>query len=464
MVTVPSFDRMKEHDGLTAWFADYDFDRIGALDRHTASVTPRFGNWSPGVTARLEYDTSAVTQEVMPSLGWNPRSGMQYTVSWHGVNQSLRDSAGPGGQEQSRLSVFQGDVHLSTIRNLDVQATAGYLQSGTGIAAQNQNQFFTSVVAGYSLPAGIQSHLNFDQKYEQAVLTREVFVPVDTGHGHYSFNPQTRQYYPDTLGTFNRQVVSTGTSAAARTTTLDFTGSVTHWQWLDLELNSGLDRQVTDSMALVDNWNAGARCQLFPNEKSFSFTLADNVNSTAGQSAELTSANEFTHQPSVEVRLAGNENISGTGLLEFPLTRQTEPGGALNSRDMGIDGTLEPRVGFGLDLDLKAGYGVRTIDMPAQEPAPFHLRTLTLGASRRFELFHGAVLNAELDAERRQSDIRLLPYEVTITDPLGWSEQATVNLDRSLGSSLVLSASYSFTKRPDESAENSLSASLKAYF
>jgi hypothetical protein len=217
-------------------------------------------------------------------------------------------------------------------------------------------------------------------------------------------------------------------------------------------------------MALVDNWNAGARCQLFPSEKTFSLTLADNVNSTAGQSADLTSANEFTHQPSAEVRLVGSDNLSGTGLIEFPLTRQTAPGGALKSRDMGIDGTLEPRVGFGLDLDLKVGYGVRKIAMPAEEPAPFHLRTLTLGASRRFEIWHGAVLNAELDAERRQSDIRLLPYEVTITDPLGWSEQATVNLDRSLGSSLVLSASYSFTKRPDESADHSLSASLKAYF
>lgn len=462
----PPLDRKRGHLGVAAYFADYSLDRIGQLSRHSAGLAPKIGIFSPGIRVQFETDTARAFLALAPVLGARPNSDLDFRVSWQRNERSVRDT-NRQWQGESRLSIYRGDAHVTVIRNLDVQAILGFERRTALIGgAGDFDQLFANVVGNYSNPVGIHGSVNLDQKYELAIPKNEIFVRVEKGKGEFSQDSITREYYPDTLGDFVRRLVPSGARIPTRKTTATLTAGFATWRWLGLDLSAGLDQQASDTARLLDNRSGGVSVRLWPYDPAFSLTLADNISSNLDRLYAYAPEQDGQNRASAEMRFGGNEQFSGTGRIEVPVRRVTTPAGALKSYESGISGVVQPTIGFGLAIGLKAGYGVRNIELPWQYPnlKRFQLRTLTLGISRRFEFRARTALEVELNVERRTSDISHLPFEVSLSDPLGWAEQFTLSLDRMLSSVLVLSGNYSFLKRPDRRAEHSLTASLKANF
>jgi hypothetical protein len=460
-----SLDRKRAAVGVRAWFADYRFELVGRRTRHSAGLAPRVGVFYPQVQVKLDDDTLQQVREVTPGLGFRPRPDLNLGLNWQRQWEQGRDSTVQAWQDRSRLDGGRTDAHVTTLRHLDVQAAVGYQQKTAYVdAGSSFGQLFYDLNATYAHPAGVRATLILNQEHEQTVQQQVIFVPAEHGQGSYSRNPQTGEYYPDTLGDFDRKLVPSGTARPARTLGLSFDSEVSAVQWLRLVLNGSLDQQVSDSVLLIDDWSGDLSIGLWPNARVFSATLSERLSTSFDQFNSYLPERRFRHAPGLGVRLGGDARFSGSGRFELPYERRSEPGGTLKSLETGIAGTLEPFIGAGVAVGLKVGYSRRDFAMPGRNPDSFRLHTLSFAVSRRFEFRKQAVLNLQVNAEHRAANVSLLPYEIGLAEPLGWSETFAAGVSQALGDILVLSGNYTFTRRPDSPAGHNLSAGLRAYF
>ena len=460
-------DRKRGALGARAYFADYTLERVARLTRHTGGLQPRIGSLYPAIRVRFDDDTLTRLLETSPEIGWKPREELELRLVWQRALEAAQESAGRRFLNRSLLSTWRADWRMATVRNVDVKAIAGYQQrQGFVSAVTDLSQFFANLVGSYADPAGVRARVRLDQKYGQEMAKREIFVPADSGNGDYSRNPETGEYYPDTLGRYNRVLVNSGRTTPTRVTSVDFSGGLFTSQWYSLDLTGQLEQEFGDTAALLDNRSGSATLELLPNSRQFTVTVAENASSSFDRRFTDQPERSTQNQLSVELRTSAVSAVAGRLRLELPWRRQTAEDGALEQSESGWQGWVLPVIGAGLNLELTGGYGIRVFRMPLRYPGlgEFQIRVLTLGAKRRFELPQKTALTAEARADRRNSNVSRLPYEIALTDPLGWTEELTMNLDRMLGSIVVLSGNYAFRTRPDRAAEHSMTVSLKAYF
>jgi hypothetical protein len=460
-------DRKRGRLGATAFFADYALERVAHLTRHTGGLQPRIGSLYPAIRVRFDDDTLTRLLETAPEIGWKPREELEVRLGWQRALEAARESTGQQFSNRSLMNTWRADWRMATVRNLDVKAIAGYQQrTGFVAAATNLNQLFANLVSSYANPAGVRARVRLDQKYGQEMAKQEIFVPADSGNGTYSRNPETGEYYPDTLGRYNRVLLSSGRTTPTRVTSADFSGGLFTSQWYSLDLTGQLEQESGDTAALLDNRSGSVTVELLPNSRQITVTVAENASSSFDRRFTDQPERSTQNQLSVELRTSAVSAIAGRLRFELPRRRQTTRDGILEQSESGWQGWVLPVIGSGFNLELTGGYGARVIRMPLRYPGlgEFQIRVLTLGAKRRFELPQKTALTAEARADRRNSTVNQLPYEITLTDPTGWTEELTVSLDRMLGSIVVLSGNYSFRKRPDRAAEHSMTVSLKAYF
>jgi hypothetical protein len=493
-----SLDRKRARLGVGAWFADYSLERIGSLTRHNAALRPRIGSFYPAALARYEDDTLHRLLETTPELAWKPSDHVQLKLSWQRTQEQMTNdecrmtNSGEAGSPQSSivnrqssflLNVYRADGALVAVRNLDIEAIAGFQDSrGQGFRESGEktlessiprfldsshwNQLFANLVTSYSSPTGVRARVNLDQKYKQEAAKLEQFVPVTPGKGAYSRNPETGDFYPDTLGSYNKVLVNSGKTIPTRQTSLDFSGGLFSWHWFSLDLAGQLNQETGDTGTVLNNWSGLTSLDLLPYRREISATIADHVNAGFDRLFSSLPEHDFQNQASLELRTSASPSLTGKARVEIPYVRQTTEAGLLKQSETGLRGVVMPVIGSGVQLELTAAYGVRNIQMPLAYPSlgMFQVRTLTLGAERRFEFLAQTALVADVQAFRRTATVTRLPYEIQLTDPPGWSEEFTLSLNRMLGSILVLSGNYTFRKRPDRAAEHDLSVSLKAYF
>jgi hypothetical protein len=470
-------DRKRASLGVSAWFADYSFERIGLLTRQNAALNPRIGSFYPAALVRYEDDTLHRLLQTAPELAWKPSDQTQLKLSWQRTQQTDAYRLPLTAYRSSSLSnVYQANGAFLAIRNLDLRAIAGFQQSSSDtvppaayrlpLTALPSTQVFFNLVTSYSSPAGVRARVNLDQKYKQEAAKQQQFVPVTPGKGTYSRNPETGDYYPDTLGSYNAVLVNTGQTIPTRETNLDFSAGFTSSRWLNLDLSGQLDQEAGDTGTMLDNWSGATTIDFLPYNKQLSATVADNVNSNFDRLYSSSPEHDFQNQASLELRTGASDRLTGKARLEMPYVRQLTETGQLKEQETGLQGSLSPVLGSGLNLQLTGGYGVNTISLPLSYPdlGQFQVRTITFEINRRFEFLHKTALTADVQVDRRDATTSRLPFQVQLTDPLGWSEQLTLDLDRMLGSTLVLSGNYTFRKRPDQAAEHDVSVSLKAYF
>ncbi len=452
-------DRKRARLEVNAWFADYALERIGSLTRHNAALRPRIDRIYPAALARYETDTLHRLLETTPELAWKPNDHAQARLSWQ--RTQLNGAAG------YLLNVYRADGAVDAVRNLDLEAIGGFQQQrGNTSGAADWNQLFANLVTSYSSPAGIRARVNLDQKYKQEAAKQEQFVPVTPGKGMYSRDPETGDFYPDTLGSYNKVLVNSGKTIPTRQTSVDFSGGLFSWQSFSLDLAGQLNQETGDSGTMLNNWSGTTSLDLLPYSREISATVADNVNAGFDRLFSSLPEHDFQNQTSIELRTNASLSLTGKARLEIPYLRQTTEAGLLKQSETGLRGVVMPVIGSGVQLEFTAAYGVLDIQMPLSYPSlgRFQVRTLTLSAKRRFEFLHKTALTVDAQVDRRDATVSRLPFEIQLTDPLGWSEELTLNLDRMLGSILVLSGNYTFRKRPDQAVEHDLSVSLKAYF
>jgi hypothetical protein len=461
----PEVERKRGHLGVSGWFANYGLDRIGNLTRHRAALAPHVKWFSPRFSVELETDTLERQNQLAPGLALKPNDRLEFSLSWDRTSRQTRDAGTRPWQNQSLGNVYQADAQLTSYRNLDLQMILGYQDKTAWLGNENDfNQFFGLLTGSYTHPAGIRSRFNLDQRHELAIPKQEVFIRVDKGKGDYRRDSITGRYYSDTLGDYLRRLVPSGVRVPLRKTLADFSASIASWQPLAIEITSALEQELNDTARLFERLDGDVSIQVLPNQKEFSATLADDIALRADRLYSYQPERTWEHEPSLEIRLGRDGPLTGTARLELPYRSQTGFDGALIDRESGISGLVKPVIGSGVNLELTAGYGIRNYRMPDARPDSFQIRTLTLGLRRRFEFRPQTALAAELTADKRSADVPRLPYEVSLTDPLGWTRTLTLSLDRMLGTMLVLSGNYQYTKRPDQATEHNLSVSLRAYF
>ena len=459
-------DRARARLGVSAWFADYSLERIGSLTRQNGALRPRIGSFYPAVLVRYEADTLHRLIETTPEFAWKPSDQVQLKLTWQRTEQNSSAWLQPSAAGYL-LNVYRADGALVAVRNLDIEAIGGFQQQkGQTAGIADWSQLFANLVTGYSSPAGIRARVNLDQKYKQEAAKQEQFVPVTPGKGAYSRNPETGDYYPDTLGSYNKVLVNSGKTIPTRQTSLDFSGGLYSWHWFSLDLAGQLNQEAGDTGTVLNDWSGRTSLDLLPYNREISATIADNVNASFDRLFSYLPEHDFQNQASLELRTSASPGFTGKVRLELPYVRQTTEAGRSKQDETGLRGVVMPVIGSGVQLELTGAYGFRNIEMPLAYPGlgRFQMRTITLGAKRRIEFLSQTALVAAVEADRRSATVTRLPYEIQLTDPLGWSEEVTLGMDRTLGSILVLSGNYTFRKRPDRAAEHDLSASLKAYF
>ncbi|MEO0107572.1 MAG: hypothetical protein ABIK62_00120, partial [candidate division WOR-3 bacterium] len=463
--------RKKGLASLQLGWGNYDYEYQGSSSRHRLRLSPSIGAYAPALEARADLAEFKRTIELLPEISYHHRA-LKTSITGQLRLADGHDTITETVQPEPWLGAITAKINVEPSHALLLEGVTGFMtrRAGSG-GSSDLNQIFGTLSSNFATPVGFQGQVMLDRKYEPVLLKEEVFVRVEPGRGEYRWNPEEHRYFPDTSGDFVRRLVASGKQHAVVRTDLDINSRFTRWHWLDLEFQARLGSQADDSVVISSTEMASIRAQLIPSTDLWSLVIAHAWSQDCDRQsfvAERTSAQRSSAQARFMPpgSLPGLPDIIGSVLVSvgLPIQQRTSLAQGLVSREVGIIGTLEPNFRAPFDLETSLELGMRTITMPRFVASSFRLSRMTLGVGRQFRTFGQILLNAHLSISRCWSNISRLPYELQISDPLGWSHDASLSLARMLGSALSATAEYRLNRRPGQTTEHNLSAGIRAHF
>jgi hypothetical protein len=94
----------------------------------------------------------------------------------------------------------------------------------------------------------------------------------------------------------------------------------------------------------------------------------------------------------------------------------------------------------------------------------FTLTTVRVDLGRNWTIRHRTRLYASVGIVQRRASISELPFDVSLTRPLGWTPLAAVRAAHIFNDILTASIRYAFLDRPDRAVDHQFTAELRAFF
>jgi hypothetical protein len=261
-------------------------------------------------------------------------------------------------------------------------------------------------------------------------------------------------------------VVSTGRFTQAREWSLNGSGDVSMFDPAALSGSFSQTRTRTDSSVLTDLSRQDLRLEV----KEFAPVVTPTIGASSefGVDRSLAATGRASSHQQAFVELFSDRlpEVEGRARLEIERTLRRLSGGEIDFDEDGWRAELTPVIGAKLRLEAELGYERKAVTEPVSYPelGQFSLAALDASLARTFSFGSRTRVRASVEVVRRTATVEVLPFDVGLDEPLGVTPGAGLSLEHSLGSVLSASVRYSFSDRPDEPSEHTLSAELKAYF
>ncbi len=333
------------------------------------------------------------------------------------------------------------------------------------VAGTDFENYFATVRSSYTHPRGISARLDIDQTQKQTQGQVVNYIKVEKGTGEYSRDPETGNFYYDPAGDYIRQTLPTGKPIPAAELNVSTSLDLSFLRPLGFHGFYTTTRNLGDTALVRAGENYNFDLTILPYEPRFSLSLL-NSGTTFHDALSTEPTDQVTVSYGVEVRSTVADPVFLKARAE--LNRQDRERSGIGFEKK----STEQRVAFEPSLNLKAnflfrlGYGHTMFEFPLYYPllGKFPLDRTNAGLSVQWSGLVNTLVGASVDINYRTSTVSQLPYELSVTEPLGFTPEWQLTGDRYLTDELTLSLQYHGLAYPDRPVDHTFSLSLRAYF
>jgi hypothetical protein len=452
---------------VQAWWLGYNVTRVAAITRHNVLATPRVGWFYPKAGWQSEVNDEEKSSVLIAGLEAKPVAALTAGVDYRHSGFYAPDSAARAWQRTSlaRLLEARADWTGGTAFRLGAMAGLNDRHFDTG-TDENWNQLLASLSGSATPRAGLRLQADFNQSYRKVQLRDELFRYVGPGEGDYRRDSVSGRYYADPEGEYERVVVATGRFTQAREWSLNGSGDVSMFEPAALSGSYSRTRAATDSSVLTDLSRQDLRLVVKEFEPAVTPTLGASSEFSVDRNLAATGRASSRQQAYAELFSDQLPEVEGRARLEVDRTLRRLSGGEVDLDEAGWRAELSPVIGTRLRLEAELGYERKAVAETLSYPelGRFSLAAVDASLARSFSFGSRTRVRASLEVVHRTATVRVLPFDVGLTEPLGTTPGAGLSFEHSFSGVLSASARYSFKDRPDEPSEHTLSAELKAYF
>lgn len=438
--------------------------KIGPESRYEWAIGPRVWKLAPTLGLSLQARPDRELRKAGVGVNVRPLDGLSAGLKYQYDDAADTTSGERTRKETGGLAQVDADWRLRDAAALGgriVRQSRQYLVE----PGRNWTQWLGNVTGSANPLAGTRVSADFSQSYRQVQLRDEAFRYVGPGNGAFARDPVTGRYYPDPNGDYERVLVAKGRFVSCREQSLVSALETSSWRPVSLSGSFSL-RSMADTLPLQELGSHSMRVvlrQLEPvltatvggaGNRSLDLTLAATGKQTNGQEYYLELESSLLPQVDARLKAANVRNIRWLS------------GGALDYIEQGWKFELEPVLRSGFDLEIEARFDWLEMEAPASYPelGRFRFRSEGLVLSRSFSVGQKARVRGTAGIVHNTASVSELPYEVSLTRPIGLVPSAGLEASQMLSSILTTSLQYHFENRPDRSADHRLSAEVRAYF
>ncbi len=441
---------------LHLFFTSFGIEQAGKIRRENLSLRPTIKFLKPGFSLQKEKTDSSQFLLYQPDLQLT-LFGQEINISWTEMRFSKKENNFYLlGKEQNQIKgVSQIRILPFDLSFLLGQEVIRNLQTGEEI-----KQNFGNGKIGISSLSFLRANLE-GRIIHKGIEEQEVnYLKVEEGKGDYKKDPNTGNYFYHPKGDYIRVFVPTGKILPAKER--GFKGEV-FFNPKNLSFSLTLNHQsrlATGKTALdYENQDYGLYLTyhllstlILRADKTYNSYLDRNFLYEANR--QIWDKNSFA----LEKEFRGNWGISPG--LEFSEHRGYR--NVLTRKTFERKGKVA--IFFGSPRATEINFALGKIT--GQEfltSDSFQVSKKEFGLRNSFFIKENLGLNLSFDLSHRKTEDPL-PYDLILTDPIGWTYETAVEVNSTPKKNFNLSFQYQIKKRPEENFDHNLTTSLRIDF
>ncbi len=286
------------------------------------------------------------------------------------------------------------------------------------------------------------------------------YLKVEEGRGDYKKDPNTGNYFYHPKGDYIRVFIPTGKIIPARELNLNSYLFLQPHKKISAELNLTRTEAVSEANeSHSENENYLLNLTYYP-LSYLHLRLGKNYNSFSDQNLTLEGEREIIDKNSFTIENDFGENWRVAPGVE--INRQEKERNTLTRRSLEKKGKVA--IFFGLPLDIELNFALGEIFIQDFSPSDsFKIIKGEWGLARSLTLFDKVGVNLTFDLTHRKSEDNL-PYDLLLTEPIGWTYGAGIEINSNPKKNLNLSFQYQIRKDPIEKLDQILNGSARINF
>jgi len=427
----------------------YRFFSLPEISRHQFSFEPLIMGAAPRFSLfKEDSDTSRFLE-----VGTGIEIG-GFNISYTQREEKGYDSSLKRWLKRSISYIPQLETRIGLYKSISLEGLMGYQRKRFLEEEGNDlSHLFLTLQGWYNSPRGISVSLFGQSTHRLSQLKEVEYIRVEKGKGDYSKNPETGEFYPDSLGDYIRRVLPKGNPLPSNRLEIRTEVDLSPFKSFEFQGMYGRVSEISDSLSLQKSEYLTSWINVLPYGKIISFTV--------GQDYNLYEEEEKKKSYYLELKSSSISNLLLRGRVEYSQYIRTA------SEHMEDEWKIEfePTLLLNLNPFIKLSYSRRWIEEPLYYPefGRFILDSKCIGMGLRGS-YKGGVLSLGFDLIQRSSDVKELPFDIRIDQPLGITPSLSLSFDRYLSTNLILSLQYLFEDRPDRDPQHSFNSSLRLYF
>lgn len=449
---------------------------VGAVERVSrrrsryVGLVPLVGLWKGELGWREESDSAGYSRIWSSGLEFRVREHEQAILRCAGARYQLTTHGGIAAASDGRSSTelvhrLQVSSEIRAGEVLQSQADAGFERFLSAVS-ENGDRLFGSGRVSISPLRGMRLVFDAGQSNRRVQLYSERFRYVGQGRGTYSRDSLTGRLFPDPDGDYERILTPTGRFVSAREFLLSGSAEVLTFSWFGLTSSFSRSATGTDSGSTGEAFRYDLRATSGASEPLLSGSLGMSGEASFDKTLIVSGRHDVRHTVYAEGRSSRLAELELGGRVELAKLRRWYTETLLDHDESSWKLELTPVVGSRLRLELTTALEQSSIAEPAAYPelGTFRLSSLEVRLARVWNLAERMRARISGGGVLRVASVSTLPFDVSLTRPLGITPSIAVQSDYVVGRLVDISTQYSFSRRPDRAAEHVFSSQLRAYF
>ncbi|MEO0071474.1 MAG: hypothetical protein ABIK39_05265 [candidate division WOR-3 bacterium] len=446
------------------WFWG-EFFRVNESNRVKATLSPRVLWVSPKVGWEMELETQKrvrawdIGGDVKPMESFN--GGAEFRVTEYAQPDSER------WQLINQSQVLQVNWNWLTKELVRVEGLGGIQRMDfITVNENNWRQFFGTLIARWTPKRGLVFSTAANQSYRQVQLREEQFRYVGKGNGSYRRDSITGGYILDPKGDYERVVVFLGKFTAAKEFSYNGVVEISSFEPMGFSGSFSYERIGSDTALLSEAGRFDLRVDVFALESFVSPVIGFAGDLSVDRTSPMTGKRTTRHQEFIELLTTRILDIEIRNRLEYNAFFRWLSLDEIDYEERGFRFSVTPVIGTRWRLEPGFSIEPKVISQPVSYPelGRFRLVTLESWLANTRVLGEKTKLRAQVGLKYRWASVPYLPWEVGLSQPLGWTPQASFTFEHLFNEIFQASVQYTFEDRPDRSTEHRFSFQLRACF